>query len=64
MADLWAALSLVVLLEGLFLFATPQVWKEAVVQLLQLSNRKLRAIGGAMVIVGLLALYVIRGGEG
>lgn len=64
MSDLWAALCLVLVLEGLFLFATPGLWKEAVARLLEQPERSLRQIGGFMVIAGLVALYVVRGGNG
>jgi uncharacterized protein YjeT (DUF2065 family) len=59
-ADLLAALSLVLVLEGLFLFAAPGAWKRMVTQMLPQPERQLSAIGGFMVIVGLIALYLIR----
>ena len=59
--DLLAALSLVVLLEGLLLFAAPEAWKRTVAELLTQPAMRLRRIGGVMVIVGLVALYLVRG---
>jgi len=59
-ADLLAALSLVLVLEGLFLFAAPGAWKRMAAQMLAQPERQLSAIGGFMVIVGLIALYLIR----
>ncbi|MFA6984729.1 MAG: DUF2065 domain-containing protein [Arenimonas sp.] len=59
--DLLAALCLVVLIEGLLLFAAPNAWKRTVADLLAQSASRLRAIGGVMVIVGLVALYFVRG---
>jgi uncharacterized protein YjeT (DUF2065 family) len=59
--DLWSALCLVAVLEGLFLFAAPVAWKRAAEQLHALPNRHVRAIGGIVVIAGLLALYFVRG---
>ena len=61
-ADLLAALCLVVLIEGLLLFAAPDAWKRTVAELLTQPSPRLRAIGGGMVIVGLVALYLVRGG--
>jgi len=61
-ADLLAALALVLIMEGLFLFAAPKAWKRMVAQLLPQPERKLSAMGGYMVIAGLIALYFIRGG--
>jgi uncharacterized protein len=63
-ADLWAALALLLVLEGLLLFAVPGAWKQAIAQLLAQPERHLRAIGGAMVIVGILWIYWLRGRGG
>lgn len=60
MKDLWSALSLVGVLEGLLLFAGPAAWKRAAAQLHALPDRHLRAVGGAMLVVGLLSLYFVR----
>jgi uncharacterized protein YjeT (DUF2065 family) len=60
MADLWAALCLVLVIEGLLLFAVPAAWKSAIAQLLTLPDRRLRAVGGAMVVAGLVSLYLLR----
>ncbi len=61
MADLLAALSLVLVLEGLFLFVRPDAWKRAVAQLLPLPERSLRQAGGVLVAIGLVALVLVRG---
>ena len=61
MNDLWAALCLVLVIEGLFLFAAPAAWKRMVAQLLAQPDRNLSAVGGFMVIVGMVALYLLRG---
>jgi uncharacterized protein YjeT (DUF2065 family) len=61
MGDLLAALCLVLLLEGLLLFAAPATWKRVIADLGAQPDAKLRAIGGTMVIVGLVALYLVRG---
>ena len=60
MSDLWAALCLVLVIEGLLLFAAPAAWKQAVRQLLEQPDRALRVAGGVMMAAGLLALYWIR----
>ena len=61
MQDLWAALCLVAVLEGLVLFVAPGGWKRAAEQLLTLPDRQLRAIGGIVLVIGLVALYFVRG---
>ena len=59
MSELAAALCLVLVLEGLFLFAAPQAWKRMAEQMQQIDPRSLRMIGGAMMAVGLIALKVV-----
>ncbi len=60
MNDLWAALALVAVLEGLALFAFPNVWRRAAEQLLAMPPQQLRLIGGLVLIAGLVALYFVR----
>lgn len=60
MNDLLAALCLVLVLEGLLLFAAPAAWKQAAERLLQLEPKALRQIGGLMIIAGLVALQFAR----
>ncbi|TWT21306.1 DUF2065 family protein [Luteimonas marina] len=62
MNDLWAALCLVAVLEGLVLFVAPGGWKRAAEQLQALPERQLRTIGGIVLVIGLVALYFVRGG--
>ncbi|WP_017160897.1 DUF2065 domain-containing protein, partial [Xanthomonas phaseoli] len=46
MHDLLTALCLIVVIEGLLLFAAPRQWKLMVEQLFSLPTAHLRAIGG------------------
>ncbi|MCW5581503.1 MAG: DUF2065 family protein [Luteimonas sp.] len=62
MQDLWAALCLVAVLEGLMLFVAPGGWKRAAEQLRMLPDRQLRTIGGIALAIGLVALHFVRGG--
>lgn len=59
-SDLLAALCLVLVLEGLFLFAAPAAWKRTMAQLIETPPRTLRLAGGAMIGAGLVALYFVR----
>jgi len=54
-----AALCLVLVFEGLFLFAAPHAWKRMAEQMRQLEPRHLRMIGGVMVGIGVLALKLV-----
>ena len=57
--ELLGALCLVLVFEGLFLFAAPQYWQRLVEQMRQLDARQLRVIGGLMVGVGVIALQLV-----
>jgi len=61
MTDLWAALCLVLVIEGLLLFAVPAAWKDAIGKLLAMPDRHLRAVGGAMLLAGIVSLWLLRG---
>jgi uncharacterized protein YjeT (DUF2065 family) len=50
------ALCLMVIFEGLLVFAAPKAWQRVMTEAAQQDPRKLRAYGGALVIVGLLVL--------
>ena len=62
-ADFWAALALVLIFEGLVLFAIPGPWKRMVAQLAQEDDRSLQRWGGAVLIAGLLLFWWVRGGN-
>lgn len=59
MHDLYAALCLVFVIEGLILLAAPRGWQKMVEQAAQMSPRVLRMGGGCAVVVGLLVLQLI-----
>lgn len=61
MADLWAALCLVAVIEGLFLFVAPGAWKRTVEQLLNLPDEHIRRVGGILLASGLVSLWLVRG---
>ncbi len=57
--ELAAALCLVLVIEGLILFAAPGAWKRMAEKLQQIDERTLRGVGGAMVVIGLIALKMV-----
>ncbi len=59
--DLWAALALVLVLEGLIPFISPRGYKNMVMQMAAMPERSLRTVGFVLMIVGLLLLLLIRG---
>lgn len=62
MKDLWAALCLVAVLEGLVLFAAPGAWKRAMAQMLASPERQLRTVGAVVLAAGLLSLWWVKQG--
>ena len=59
--DLFAAIALVFVIEGIMPFAFPQKWKEMISQVSALPNRPVRVMGGVSMVIGLLLLYWVRG---
>ncbi len=57
--ELAAALCLVLVLEGLLLFAVPGAWKRMAEQLQRVDERTLRMLGAGMIAVGLVALNLV-----
>lgn len=60
MVDLLAAICLVLVIEGLVLFAAPNLWKSMAEQVRSLPDRELRIGGAVMVGIGLLCLQWVR----
>lgn len=60
MTDLWAALCLVLVLEGLMVFVSPAGWQDMMRRLLEIPPWQLRIGGAVMVVVGLISLQLVR----
>ena len=58
--DIIRALSLVMIIEGIMPFAFPSKWRSSVFQLASLDDKKLRTIGMAVMIAGLLGLQAVK----
>ena len=55
-----AAMALVFVLKGIVPFLSPDVYRRTIGQMVGLNDRSLRVIGLVSMIVGLLALYLVR----
>ncbi|WP_349615813.1 DUF2065 domain-containing protein [Azotobacter salinestris] len=53
------ALCLMLVLEGILPFLSPRRWRRTVVQLVQLSDRRLRLMGLASMLLGTALLYLL-----
>ena len=58
--ELGVALCLMLVLEGILPFLFLRRWRAALGQLLQLSDRQLRRIGLASMLLGTALLYLLR----
>lgn len=59
-ADLFAALALYLVLEGVLPFLNPQAMKRVLTTIATLSDRQLRLGGLASMAAGVLLLYLVR----
>jgi hypothetical protein len=59
--DLWVALCLVLVIEGLIPFASPRAWKAMVLQVQGIDERSLRIYGLVLMVLGTLMLYWLNG---
>ena len=59
--DLWGALALYLVLEGVLPFLNPGAARRAFATLSQLDDRVLRLIGLGSMIAGCFILFVVRG---
>jgi len=55
--SLWLALALVLILEGLFPFASPAAWRRMFAQLLQMTDGQIRFFAAASISSGLLLIW-------
>lgn len=62
MKDLFAALCLMAVFEGLLLFVAPLAWKRMAERLLDLPGAALRRFGGLVLLAGLSLLWWVRHG--
>ena len=58
-STLWAALSLVLVAEGLLPFISPGGWRRMFTQLLQLNDGQIRFFGLVTIVAGLLLLWAV-----
>ena len=59
--DLFAALALYLVIEGLLPFANPGAWRRSLGMIGRLSDGQLRIFGLTIIVVGLTLLLMVRG---
>ncbi|MDB5892708.1 MAG: hypothetical protein JWQ88_239 [Rhodoferax sp.] len=58
-STLWAALALVLVIEGLLPFLSPVRWRRVFEQVLQMSDGQIRFIGLGSMLLGLVLLWIV-----
>lgn len=58
--DLFAALALVMIIEGIIPFLSPRGFKESMLKILQMDDRALRMMGLLSMGAGVILLYWVR----
>ena len=58
--DLLAAFALVMIIEGIIPFISPQGYKNTMQQLMTMPNNTLRSVGLGLMIVGVVSLFLVR----
>ncbi|SEL43091.1 hypothetical protein SAMN05216214_11228 [Atopomonas hussainii] len=58
--ELWVALCLVLVIEGVMPFLNPQGWRSMVQSVAQLTDRQLRIAGLVMMLLGVISLQWVR----
>jgi uncharacterized protein len=58
--EIFTAVSLVLVIEGMLPFVRPGRYKQLVVQLLRLTDNQLRMFGLTAMITGLVLLFIVR----
>lgn len=56
---LWAALGLMLVLEGLLPFLSPRGWRQVFMRLVALSDGQIRFLGLSAMILGLLIIILL-----
>ncbi|KHF26167.1 MULTISPECIES: DUF2065 domain-containing protein [sulfur-oxidizing symbionts] len=60
MQDLWAALALLMIIEGIFPFLSPQKFRETMRKMSDMDDNSMRTAGIISMIAGLVLLYLVR----
>ena len=59
-SEILTALALVLVIEGMLPFISPQKYREMVMEITRLSDNRIRNVGLAVMVAGLLLLFFVR----
>ena len=58
--EIWVAIALVLIIEGVLPFLSPGAVRRAVMQIVQLNDNSLRFVGLTCMVAGCLILFLVR----
>ena len=58
--SLWAAVALVLVVEGILPLMAPRFWRESFAKLVTLSDGQLRFVGLASILLGVAGYWLVR----
>ncbi len=58
--ELWLAIALILIIEGVLPFINPNIMRQAMLKLLELDDRSMRLSGFVSMIIGLMILYLVK----
>ena len=58
-ANVWLALALVLILEGIGPMLLPRIWRRLILTMAQVPDRLMRRFGGWLVVAGLVIWYSV-----
>lgn len=62
MYEFWAALALVMVIEGLLPAISPRMYRKAMLSVAQMDSRSIRITGLVSMIAGAIFLYILKNG--
>lgn len=59
--DLWAAIALMLIIEGILPFLNPTAFRQMIKTVSEMEDKTVRVLGAVWMGLGLIALYWVRG---
>ena len=59
--EIFTAVALVLILEGMLPFISPRKYREMVAEISRLGDNQIRNIGLVVMVIGVIVLFIVRG---
>ena len=60
-AEIFTAVALVLILEGMLPFISPRKYRQMVAEIARLGDNQIRNIGLVVMVIGVVVLFIVRG---